>query len=224
MLKALEGRIRTSTKVDVVSRKAIIAFLPRLTSILEHTGPAQLKQNAVACIDRISEKFGKTDPDAVFQASKVVCSAHCVENPDKLLRILSLHCLATSVEIMGNDFIPLLQQSCQAAFACLEASMTQDRRELKLHNAAYAFLIAVIDRIPFVLPQASLKKLIELSHQSAALDLGSDAEGNRKHMYQIAATKVDIKAVVNVATSGWPSAVKQGPIVSCFFHVSVALY
>jgi len=214
MLKALDGRIRLSGKVDSASVEATIAFLPRLTAILQRGATAGLKHSAVACIDRISEKFGKTNLDAIAGATQVVASAHCLGSGDKLLRILSLHCLASSVEILGNDFIPLLQISSQAAFACLEESLAQGQEDQKLHNAAYSFFIAVIDKIPFVLSQASLKKLVELSHLSAARDLGSEGEGNRSHMYQIAATKLDLKAVINVASSEWVSAVKQGPTVS----------
>jgi len=200
--------------VNNSSRKATISFLPRLTSILESSAAIGLKHSAVACIDRISEKFGKTAPDAVARATQVIASTHCVGSSDKLLRILSLHCLGSAVEILGNDFIPLMQQSSEAAFACLEASLKQGQGDPKLHNAAYAFFIAIMDQIPFVLSQASLQRLIEFSHVSATVTLGSEAEGNRNHMYQIAATRMDFKAVIHVVTSEWSSAVKHGLKVS----------
>lgn len=217
IMKTLEVRVR-SAQIDKASKIAIIGLLPHLTRILEDSDRTALKANALACIDQICEKCGKTDSAATFAAAQVIASKSCLGSDDMLLRVLSLHCLASSVEILQNDFIPLLQQATQGASICLESSLKEGSRNERLHNAAYAFFTALADHVPFMITKASLRAVVELSYKSALANLSTEADESRSQLMKLAATRVEFATVVGVLDEAWPAAVKQGPLVSFLVH------
>ncbi len=179
-----------------------------------------LKYNAIACIDRICERFGKTSPMLTYHVAQVVVGPHCLGSNDLPLRTLSLYCLASIVDILRNDFIPLLQQALEAAAGCLRESLSNESPSSKLHNASYSYFTSVVDCIPFMVPQSFIRTTFELSLLSAAAALGQEATMNRSQFLQSAATRLDLNSVFSVAKLVWPSAMKHGNVVStslCYF-------
>ncbi len=73
VLKAVEVRIDQESQADGNSRRALLAFLPQLTEIIRVSDDVAYKHIAVGCVDKISEKYGKKDPEAVAAAA----SNHC---------------------------------------------------------------------------------------------------------------------------------------------------
>jgi len=177
-----------------------------------------LKYNAIACIDRICERFGKTNPILTYNVAQVVVGPHCLGSNDLPLRTLSLYCLASIVDILRNDFIPLLQQALEAAAGCLRESLNNDSPSAKLHNASYSFFTSVVDRIPFMVPQSFIRTTFELSLLSAAAALGQEATMNRSQFLQSAATRLDVNSIFTVAKLVWPSSMKHGNVVSTFLY------
>ncbi|KAB8437422.1 hypothetical protein FH972_025100 [Carpinus fangiana] len=210
ILRAMELQVRSGPQASRSSRQAALDCTPHLVKILKTSDHASLKHSAVACLDQICEKFGKVHLPTIFEAAEAVSSQQCITSKDTTLRTLCLHCLATTVEVLGNEFIPLLQRSVDAAAQCLEDSMAASIPDVRMHNASYALFIAVVEQIPFVISAKSLAVMWRLSQISAHTDVGPDADDNRKHFAQIASTKLEMGVLCEVATTTWPSAVEHG--------------
>lgn len=149
-----------------------------------------------------------------YNAARVIMGSNCLGSDDLPLRTLSLYCLASIVDILRNEFIPLLQQALEAAISCLRQSLSKDSTNTKLHNASYLFITSVFDRIPFMVPQGFIRTTFELSHLSAATELGQEATLNRSQFLQAAATRLEVNSIFSVAKLVWPSAVQHGYVVS----------
>jgi len=213
VLKTVELRVRTSKNVDGSSRTAVVQLLPRLTEMLQDQSKASLQPNALAVIDQICERFGKSESSAVLEVAQVIAGPACLANNNEIVRVLSLHCLASVVGILQSEFIPLLQQVMQNAISCLQTSVQTESRSL--HTASYAFFTALADNVPFMISKASLRQVVELSHQSAMAQLGQDENDNRTQFLQLVASKVEMVTVLDVVEQTWNHAVQQGPMV-CF--------
>jgi len=211
VLKTVELRVRTSKNVNGSSRNAVVQILPRLTEILQDESKAQLQPNALAVIDQICERFGKSDSSAVLEVAQVIAGPACLANNNEIVRVLSLHCLASVVGILQAEFIPLLQQVMQNAISCLESSVQTKSRSL--HTAAYAFFTALADNVPFMISKSSLRQVVELSHKSATARLGIDEDDNRTQFLQLVASKVEMVNVLDVVEQTWDHAVQRGPMV-----------
>lgn len=127
--------------------------------------------------------------------------------------------MASCIEILGNEFIPLLQRTTTAATECLRDSLTGTTKNEKLHIAAYAFFMALAEYVPFMFGRAALRAVLELSYRSAAVGFSGEAGENRTQLLQLAATKIDTSVLLETAQDTWLNAVKQGPSVCRRRHV-----
>lgn len=220
VFKTLELRVRTSKNVDRASKEAITALLPHLTGVLQDTSAVQLKPNALAAIDQICEKFGKSDTSATLNVAQVIASPTCLGSENEVVQILSLHCLASIVGIIQSEFIPLLQQVQQSALSCLKTGIL--KRSNSLHTASYAFFTTLADNVPFMISKAALQQIVELSHESALARLSAEDDDSRVQFLQLVATRVEMVTVLTVAEGSWDHAVREGPKV-CSDILSIAV-
>jgi U3 small nucleolar RNA-associated protein 10 len=212
VLKTLEIRVRTSKNIDGAQKQAVMHLLPRLLGILQDKSNAHLKPNALAAIDQICEKFGKSDMSAILEVAEIIAGPSCIGSSDDIIRVLSLHCLASVVGILEAEVIPILQQVMQQAMDCLRLSM--QKTNTSLHAAAYAFFTALADSVPFMISKTALRQVVELSFESAAAQLGAEEDENRKQFLQLVATKVEIATVLDVLPNVWAHAATHGVKVS----------
>lgn len=208
VVRALELQVRTGSHQSQESRESALSCVPRLVGILQAADSAALKHSTVACLNTICEKFGKIDQTATFAAAGAVSSQVCTSGDDNMLCTLSLHCLATTIEILRNEFIPLLQTTLDAASESLQRSLTL--KDVRLHNAAYAVLVATIEQVPFVVSAKSLASAFRHSQTSAMAGLGLEADEGRQHFLEMAATKLDLAVTCELALMVWDDAIASG--------------
>ncbi|KAL1637818.1 snoRNA-binding rRNA-processing protein utp10 [Neofusicoccum ribis] len=209
-LRAVEAKAINVKQSDIAARTALLEFLPRITSVIQNSADISLKHTAVACVDQISEKFGKKDTAVVASAAEVVAGEQALGSSDDRLRVISLLCLASTVEILQDDFIPLVPKVLPQAFKYLEESIDAGSKQQSLHNAVYSLLCCIIERVPYIFSGSYLDSALKLSHKSAAAELSEDADENREQFYQLAAKQIDAKDCFAALDRNWSSAVTAG--------------
>lgn len=209
-LKSVEVKVQSIRQGDDVSTKAGLAFLSQIGTIIQHSPDVALKHTAVACIDQISERFGKKDPSAIAAAAQIVSGVQSLGSSDDRLRIISLLCLASTVDVIQDEFIPLLPAVLLKAFTYLSQSLDSQEPKNNLHNAVYALLCSIVERLPFMLSGQYLDSALQLSHRSAVADLDPDVAESRSQFYQLAAKRIDAKECFSAIERSWTGAVEMG--------------
>ncbi|KAI9668666.1 MAG: snoRNA-binding rRNA-processing protein utp10 [Alyxoria varia] len=222
ILKSVEQQIRTSKQFDFESKNAAINFLPRLNRLLRGSTSESLKLGAVACVDRICEQFGKLNTDATMEAAKTVVSS-CFGQEDVLLRVVALHTMASCVEVLQNEFIPLLQQSVTLVSDALVDAASPKSQNLRLHNASLALATALVDRFPYLLSPTAFDSLVHALSKAASSQLGSGAASTRAQFLSVVSARVPIKPLFETAERNWLDALRNGPsalnqLLQVIFH------
>jgi len=216
ILRSLEVRIDQENPSDASSRVAMLGFLPQLTAIIRESKDVLFKHTAVACVDKISEKYGKKDLEAVSAAAETIASTHCLGQSDNRLRVMALLCLASLVEILKEGIVSVLPSAIPKALEYMEASVQMDTEARKLHNAGYSFISALVHHLPYMVSGGYLDKLLQISNASAGADLDDDADESRVQCLQFAAKQIDAKSMFGALEKDWPEALSQGSLVSPF--------
>jgi U3 small nucleolar RNA-associated protein 10 len=213
ILRSLEVRIEQESAADASSRMAMLSFLPQLTAISRESKDVLYKQIAVACVDKISEKYGKKDIEAVAAAAETIASGHCLGQADPRLRVMALLCLASLVEILREGVVSVLPSAIPTCLDYMEANISDDGEAQKLHNAGYAFISSLVEHLPYMISGGYLEKLLRISNLSAEADLDEEADENRTQCLQLSAKQVDAKSMFTALEKNWEGAVKLGPMV-----------
>ena len=214
VLRALELRVDSESTADPKSREALLAFLPQLTAVIRESDDMNYKHTAVTCVDKISEKYGKKDLDAVAAAAATIAGDHCLGQPSQSLRVMALLCLASLVDVLQDGIVPVLPVAIPKALAYLEQSLVGEEPNAELHNASYAFMAALAQHIPYMITGAYLDRLLACSNASAAAQLDDESNSNRAHCLQFLAKLVDPKALYNGLNQNWAAAASSGFTVS----------
>jgi U3 small nucleolar RNA-associated protein 10 len=213
ILKSLEVRIDHESPSDANSRSAMLGFLPQLTAIIRESKDVLYKHIAVGCVDKISEKYGKKDLEAVAAAAETIASNHCLGQSDNRLRVMALLCLASLVEILREGIVSVLPSAIPKALEYMEASIKEDDETQKLHNASYAFISALVHHLPYMITGGYLDKLLEISNSSAEADLGDSADESRINCMRLAAKQIDAKSMFGALEKDWKRAAGMGQLV-----------
>ncbi|CZR66165.1 related to UTP10-U3 snoRNP protein [Phialocephala subalpina] len=212
ILLSLEVRIDRESPADVVSRSAMLGFLPQLTAIIRESKDVLYKHTAVACVDKISEKYGKKDLEAVAAAAETIAGPYCLGQPDNRLRVMALLCLASLVEILREGIVSVLPVAIPKALQYMESSIEDEVEAQKLLNAGYAFISALVYHLPYMVSGGYLDKLLEISNASAEADLDSETDESRTQCLQLAAKQLDAKSLFGALEKDWELAASTGPL------------
>ncbi|AEO69251.1 01275787-a34a-4ed3-b98e-774878c86418 [Thermothielavioides terrestris] len=210
VLRALELRVDSESTTDPKSRDALLAFLPQLTAVIRESDDMDYKHTAVTCVDKISEKYGKKDLDAVAAAAATIAGDDCLGQPSQSLRVMALLCLASLVDVLQDGIVPVLPSAIPRALAYLEQSLNDEEPDAELHNAAYAFVAALAQHIPYMISGTYLDRLLACSNASAAAELDDESNTSRLHCLQFLAKLVDPKVLYNALDKNWASAASHG--------------
>ncbi|PYH84264.1 SSU processome component Utp10 [Aspergillus uvarum CBS 121591] len=223
VLRLLEGRLRQNPENDGVSQTRMLDFLPTLVSIVESSPDILLKHAAVACIDRIAEKYGKKDPFKVASAAQVVAGAACIGQDDERIRIMGVLCLASMAEVLGEAMIPALPDALRRSLELLEISLESGKENSRLHDAVLSFFSALFVHIPFMVSASHLDQLLLLCHKSSITEEVED--DGREETLRLMARKVDVAATFAAVDRNWQHAVEIGPdaILETLGIVSLAI-
>ena len=202
-------------KLDLeASQAGCLAFLPHLTQIIKERSTVSLKETAVVCIDRTAELFGKKDVAAIIASARVVVGDECLGASEISLRIISMLCLATMVEVSGHSFVSILPLAVPKAIENLATSIGEATGNSALHNAVYSFFGALILYAPWMVSGADLACILKLSFESANAELGEDCDQSRIGALRLVSKRVEAKDCFAALVRTWTDAMTEGPLVS----------
>ncbi|KEZ44853.1 U3 small nucleolar RNA-associated protein 10 [Scedosporium apiospermum] len=211
VLKALETRVNQESSADPSSRAVLLGFLPQLTAAIRDSDDIRYKHTAVACVDKIAEKYGERDLEAVAAAASIIAGEHCLGQPDKHLRVMALLCLASLVSVLGHGVIPVLPSASTYAMNYLRECMAGNKEaNAELHNACYFFVLSVVQHMPEMITGSYLEQLLAISNASAEYGWDSEANDSRKSCLKSLATQVTPKTLFTGLSNGWPTAAGAG--------------
>jgi len=210
VLRALEVRVDKESNTDIKSRTALLSFLPQLTAVIRDSDDIHYKHTAVSCVDKISEKYGKKDIEAVAAAASTIAGDRCLGQDDKRLRIMALLCLASLVDVLQDGIVPVLPSAIPSALGYLKLSVQGERPDRELHNASYAFITSLAQYLPYMISGSSLDQLLAVSNLSAQAPLDSESNENRRQCLQFLAKRLDGKVLFTALHSNWRNAAEAG--------------
>ncbi|KAI9808220.1 MAG: hypothetical protein M1825_004677 [Sarcosagium campestre] len=210
-VRAFGIRVQSEDRSNLASRKAVLEFLPRLCSIIETSDDVALAHGAITCVDQILEKYGKKDVDAVVFAATTVSNKAVLGNVDERLSVMSLLCLASAVDIVGSRILPVVPGALEIALDHIETCTAGGVGSSKLHDAAYSFLAALTQQLPWVISKKYLDRVLRLSYKSANATLGRRADESRFEVLQIIAVHLESNECLSSLSETWADAVREGP-------------
>lgn len=209
VLRLLESRLNGKEK-DVATHTRVTDFLDTLVEILKSSTEIPLKQASVACMTKIIDNYGKKNPDKVVSSVKVVAGADCLGKTDNQLRVMAVLCLAASVEVLGQAFIPVLPLAMPPCFDLLKATVQKGDKGVELHDAIYTFLSALLVHVPWMISEEYLDSVLLLSFASANAGLPETSDESRLEALRLLAKKVDVEETFRAAQSNWAASVQGG--------------
>lgn len=208
ILKSLELRITQENQFNVAARQAMLSFLPQLTAIIRESDDILYKHTAVACVDKIAEKYGKMDLEAVAAAAETIAGDHCLGQSDARLRVMALLCLASLVEILREGIVSVLPVAIPKALEYVQDSIDKD--DEALHNAGYAFVSSLLQHLPYMISAANISQLLVISNKSAEAAFDEESDESRISCMQMAAKQIDAKVMFTVLEKNWEEAMATG--------------
>lgn len=210
VLRSLEMRVDKESIADVQSRAALLAFLPQLTAVIRESDDMNYKHTAVTCVDKIAEKYGKKDLEAVAAAATTIAGDHCLGQSSQSLRVMALLCLASLVDVLQDGIVPVLPVAIPKTLGYLQQSLQGEKPNAELHNAAFAFMTALAQHVPYMISGAYLGQLLSCSNASSAAGLDSVSNQNRLDCMHFLAKLVDAKALFVALEANWTKAADCG--------------
>ncbi|EED21107.1 SSU processome component Utp10, putative [Talaromyces stipitatus ATCC 10500] len=214
VLRLLEARLRQQPEREGAAQNRVLEFISFLNQIVETSDDILLKHAAIACIDRIAEKYGRKNPGMVLPAATVISSDSCLGQEDNRVRVMALLCLASMAEVLGEGVIPALPEMLKKSLALLESSMEGETVNEQLHNAVYSLLSALLIQVPFMLSGKTLDTILRLSFKSAQLELSDEGEEARHDTMKLIAKKFDVKESYGAIERNWTIATTSGPVAT----------
>ncbi|EME47404.1 hypothetical protein DOTSEDRAFT_50810 [Dothistroma septosporum NZE10] len=162
VFRSLEQRVVIARRGDPAMQQLFIDVLPNCAVFVVPSQPVGVRVAAIACIDRISEKFGKTDRTTVLQVAEHIVGDAALGSDDDKLRRLSLLCLASMVEVLGDEFVPILPRTLERAISYMENILKDDDEDdnaTGLLRAGFSFAMGILDHVPWLLAGAHLDRL-----------------------------------------------------------------
>jgi len=210
VLQSFENRSDSAKPSDKDSRNALLDALPRICQVVETSTDVALKHSAITCIDRISEKYGKKRPEAVLSAVKIIASDAALGHENNSLRIISLLCLASAVDVLKDEMVGIIPSVMDKAIEYLSDAV-EDEPNPRLHDAVFSFMTALLEHLPWVMPAKIFARLLQLACSAAAEpELDKRNKSVRDQFASLAASKIDVKVLVTSIEETFEDAVEDG--------------
>lgn len=169
--------------------QVFVDSLPNCSAFLSTTQPVGVRQAAMQCVDAICEKFGKRDRDAVKIVAMVVAGPAALESEDLSLRISALLCLASTVEVLGEEMVALAPQVLKVATGYLDDTVRSAKIAWILVDAAFSFANALLDHQAWLLSTEQLDRLLILA--GITLEMNREDAWPVEQFRSLAPKKVD---------------------------------
>ena len=213
VLRALEVRVDSESNTAVASRTALLSFLPQLTAAIRESPDIRYKHTAVTCVDKIAEKYGKMDIEAVVAAASTIAGPDCLGQDDQRLRVMALLCLTSLVDVIKDAIVPVLPTAIPQTVAYLYESVQGEDVDEELHAAGYSMITALAEHLPYML-SSYLDRILEVSNISAEAGLGEEANESRTSCLRLLSQRLDAKVIFTGLQKSWDGAKSAGFAVS----------
>ncbi|EGP90553.1 unnamed protein product [Zymoseptoria tritici ST99CH_1A5] len=161
---SLEQRVKTAKRGDAALQTIFGETLTNCAIFVTPSQPVATRIAAITCIDNISEKFGKTDRTAVMQAAQQIAGEAALGHKESTLRRISLLCLASMVEVLQDEFIPVLPKTLDRTLQYLAEGLGDEARvDESMLTACFSFAMAILDHLPWMLSGKYLEQLLVLA-------------------------------------------------------------
>ncbi|KAF2216120.1 hypothetical protein CERZMDRAFT_109105 [Cercospora zeae-maydis SCOH1-5] len=215
---SLEQRVETARRGDAVLQQVFIEVLPNCAVFVASGQPIATRIAAITCIDRISDKFGKTDRASVMSVAQEIAGDAALGEQDEDLRRISILCLASMVEVLGDEMIPILPKTFDTVLRYMHETVHEVGGEanMELLVAGFSFAMAVLDHIPWMLSGKYLDRLLVLAAESDADTVQQFSE--------LAARKVSANDFLGAIERTWTDVVKiatEEDVDAARIHVTV---
>ncbi|PIA99384.1 U3 small nucleolar RNA-associated protein 10 [Cercospora beticola] len=199
---SLEQRVETARRGDATLQKVFIEVLPNCALFVASSQPIATRTAAITCIDRIADKFGKTDRSSVMSVAQEIAGDAALGEKDDDLRRISILCLASMVEVLGDEMIPILPKTFDTVLRYMHETLHEGDGEanMELLVAGFSFAMAVLDHIPWMLSGKYLDRLLVLAAES-------DADTVQRFI-ALAARKVSANDFLGAIERTWAEVVK----------------
>jgi U3 small nucleolar RNA-associated protein 10 len=166
VIDSVGSQIRRVKHGDAQSTAALLNFIPRITAVIISEKDPLQRYSAITCIQQISERFGKKEPTKVLPATTVIASDRGLGSSNNRVEIVSLLTLASMVDVLRDDMIPLVPQMLAQTFALLKQSIDVDTSDVVLHNACFGLINSVVGRLPYLMTGDHLDGALRLAQSS----------------------------------------------------------
>lgn len=210
-IQAIEVRAAHAVQNDKKSVSALVSFMPNVEMVLQQSQEADATKIAISCIDRIIERFGRKDTAATALVAKSIYGPQALLSSDDKIRVMSLLCLTSIVDVLEDEAISLLPEILPTAFKYLSQAIEEEIAGL--HQAVYALLSHIVDRLGYMFDQTWLETALQLSHRSAQLADGSLSEvgaSDRQAFYSSVSEELGAHVTFAAIKSTWSHAVSHG--------------
>lgn len=214
-VKAVELRAGSIALNDGKSVVALLSFLPSLDQYLHEAREIDAKLVSISCVDRIVERFGKKDVSVVGAIARTISGSHSLAESDDRIRILSLLCLTSVIDVLEDEAIDILPTVMPRAFQYLSQSIEDGNTGL--HNAVLTLLSNVVERLGYMFSREYLETTLKLLHRSAMSGMDDSCDDSRHTFTQSISEHLAAHEIFAALKSTWSHAIAQG------FDVSVKI-
>ncbi|KAK5107521.1 hypothetical protein LTR62_001051 [Meristemomyces frigidus] len=205
VFSALESRVMEAKRSDALLQQTFLEVLPNCGVFVDQEQPVAVRHAAITCMDQIVEKYGKKDRSAVLEAAEVVAGSAALGSEHVGLQVISTLCLASMVEVLGDEFIPILPQVLLKVLGYLDSELKTSQPNFRLQNAAFGFGTAVLDHLPWMYSDAFLDRTLVLAGK---LQNGSNAAA--KQFCMLAASNIAAPSLLSSLDRTFVLTVEQG--------------
>ncbi|KAL8715540.1 MAG: hypothetical protein Q9220_000876 [cf. Caloplaca sp. 1 TL-2023] len=210
-LKSFELRLNDTAPISASGQAASLGILPRLMSIVELSENQPTKRIALACVDRIIERSGKSEVAAVPRLMEILAGSWCLGAANEAMRVTSLLTLSTMVGKLGDEFIAYVPVTLPKTLAFFGDAIDSDNCSMRLHNAAYSFFSALLLFIPWGVDGADLDHLLKVSHGSANVHSDDEFLEERLATLELVAKQIEPTSCCAALERTWANAMEEGP-------------
>ncbi|KAI9887517.1 MAG: HEAT repeat-containing protein 1 [Watsoniomyces obsoletus] len=186
-------------------------FIPRVATLLKEASDAHVQHAAIACLDTIIEKYGKSTADVVVAAAEVIGSEGLGSGGGRI-KVAALFCLRTAVEVLGAATVPVVATALPKALGLLETSMHSESESPQVCSAIFAFLSAIVATVPWMVTPQYLDTILKLVHRSTRGALAPVAQEDSMYALRLIAVHVPAKDCFAAIQRALPEAIAAGPL------------
>jgi len=209
-LRVLTAQLYENPPKAPKTQRAALAFLANLEAIMLSQDTQAMKQAAIACMDRISELYGRKNVDRVVSSAIVIAGEPGLDSGDRRTQIMALLCLASMLEVLKEVAVPIVPVAMPRVFALLRKCLEEGHEDSELHNAAYSLLAAFISHVPFMVSEEYVQEILTLSAESCNTELEVSCTESRSECLLLLAHNIDLRTLTSCLSHTWDNSVENG--------------